>query len=174
MTTRRTVLAASLLAAYIATIPAANWAAAEYPESDVGLGLVAPGGVHFVGIALVLRDLVRKLCGRGVVLAAMGVGVVLSYWLADPRFAVASAAAFGIAETLDFFVYERLRKRGLMAAMGGSNLVGIVVDSVAFLLVAFGSLEFLSGQVLGKFYWTLAAIAVIATVERRRALAVTA
>ena len=38
-----------------------------------------------------------------------------------------------------------------------SNLVGNVLDSVVFLALAFGSLEFLVGQVVGKTWVTLLA-----------------
>lgn len=159
---------------YLATIPAANLAVEHWQQAPVGFGLTAPAGVYFVGIALVCRDLLRKTAGRAAVLVAMGIGVALSYWLADPRFATASAAAFAVSEVIDFFAYEGLRKRGLKVAMGVSNLFGLLADSVIFLLIAFGSLEFLAGQAFGKAWMTLAALTVIAAVEQRRAQAVTA
>jgi uncharacterized PurR-regulated membrane protein YhhQ (DUF165 family) len=94
---------------------------------------------------------------------------VLSWWLADPGLALASAAAFGVAESMDFAVYEPLRERGLAVAMLASNAVGLLADSLIFLWLAFGSLEFLPGQLLGKTWMTLAAVAVIAVIRRRRA-----
>lgn len=45
--------------------------------------------------------------------------------------------------------------RGRPAAAVGSNLVGAVVDSAVFLWLAFGSLDFLAGQVVGKAWVTL-------------------
>jgi len=47
-----------------------------------------------------------------------------------------------------------------------SNVVGLVADSVLFLYIAFGSLAFLSGQIVGKAWMTLAAVAVLALVRR--------
>ena len=39
-----------------------------------------------------------------------------------------------------------------------SSAVGLVVDSVVFLLMAFGSLDFLAGQIIGKGWMVLLAI----------------
>lgn len=174
MNLRTTATAASLLAAYIATIPAANWAVSTWPEAPVGFGLVAPAGVYFVGLALVLRDLVRETAGRAAVLAAIAAGAVLSWWLADPALAAASAAAFAVAESMDFAVYEPLRRRGLLVAMLASNAVGLLADSLIFLRVGFGNFDYLPGQILGRAWMTLAAVAAIALIQRRRARAVAA
>ncbi|NXY99557.1 VUT family protein [Streptomyces sp. BR123] len=168
------VRAACTLTAYIATIPAANLAVTHYGAVPVGLGYLAPAGVYVVGLAFVLRDLARETAGRTATLAAIGIGAALSWWLADPALALASAAAFALAETLDFAVYEPLRKRGLVVAMLASNAVGLLADSLIFLWLAFGSLAYLPGQLLGKTWMTLAAVAVIATWQRRRDQAVTA
>jgi uncharacterized PurR-regulated membrane protein YhhQ (DUF165 family) len=163
-----------LLAAYIATIPAANWLVAHVGQLPVGFGYTAPAGVYMVGLALVLRDLARETAGRAAVVAAIAAGAALSWWLADPALAVASAVAFLVAETMDFAVYEPLRQRGLAVAVLASNAVGLLADSLIFLKLAFGSLAYLPGQLLGKAWMTLAAVAVIAVIARRRAQAVTA
>ncbi|MFF2184605.1 VUT family protein [Streptomyces sp. NPDC058155] len=165
---RSTVRPAAVLAAYIATIPAANLLIEHYGTVPVGPGLVAPAGVYMVGLALVLRDLAREAAGRAAVVAAIAVGAVLSWVLADPALAFASAAAFLLAESLDFAVYEPLRERGLLLAMGASNAVGLLADSLLFLWLAFGSLAFLPGQLVGKAWMTVAAITVIAVIRHRR------
>ncbi|GAA2484925.1 hypothetical protein GCM10010406_21470 [Streptomyces thermolineatus] len=165
--------ATATLTGYIATIPAANLLVTHYGAVPVAPGLVAPAGVYMVGLALVLRDLARETAGRAAVIAAIGAGAVLSWLLADPALAVASAAAFAVAETLDFAVYEPLRKRGLVVAMVASNVVGLIADSLIFLWLAFGSLAYLPGQAVGKAWMTVAAIVVI-TVMRRNRRAVTA
>ncbi|MFJ8923902.1 VUT family protein [Streptomyces sp. NPDC102415] len=163
-----------VLAGYIATIPAANLLIEHVGNLPVGFGYVAPAGVYMVGLALVLRDLAREAVGRTAVLAAIAVGAALSWWLADPALAVASAAAFAVAETMDFTVYEPLRQRGLLVAMLVSNAVGLLADSLIFLRVAFGNFGYLPGQLLGKTWMTLAAVAAIAAIQRRRAQAVAA
>ncbi|MCC9739411.1 VUT family protein [Streptomyces sp. MNU89] len=155
------------LIAYIATIPAANLAVTHFGAIPTGLGYVAPAGVYVVGLALVLRDLAREATGRGAILAAIAIGTVLSYLLADPSLATASAVAFAIAETMDFAVYEPLRQRGLLIAILASNAVGLLADSLLFLYLAFGSLNYLPGQILGKTWVTLAAVIVLALLRRR-------
>jgi uncharacterized PurR-regulated membrane protein YhhQ (DUF165 family) len=168
MPTRRTATAAVTLTAYIATIPAANLLVEHVGQVPVGLGYMAPAGVYIVGLALVLRDLAREAAGRTAVVAAIAVGAILSWLLATPALAVASAAAFGVSEAMDFAVYEPLRERGLTVAMLASNAVGLLADSLIFLSLAFGSLAYLPGQILGKAWMTLAAVAVIAVIARRR------
>ncbi|MFJ4002964.1 VUT family protein [Streptomyces sp. NPDC090023] len=155
------------LVAYIATIPAANLAVTHFGVVPVGLGYVAPAGVYLVGLALVLRDLAREATGRGAILAAIAAGTLISYLLADPSLAVASAVAFAVAETVDFVVYEPLRRRGLLVAILASNVVGLLADSLLFLHLAFGSFTYLPGQILGKAWMTFAAVVVLALLRRR-------
>lgn len=168
MALRERSTAAVVLLAYLCTIPAANLAVTHFGPVPVGLGFAAPAGVYVVGLALVLRDAAREVAGRGPVLAAIAVGAVASYLLADPALAVASAVAFAVAESLDFVVYEPLRKRGLMVAMVASNAVGMLADSLIFLKLAFGGFEYLPGQLLGKAWITALAVALIATRRQRR------
>ncbi|MET9222392.1 VUT family protein [Streptomyces sp. NPDC003300] len=166
--TARTLTAALVLAGYLGTIPAANWLVQHYPAAPVPLGLHAPAGVYMVGLALVLRDWARELAGREAVLLAMVAGVGVSYWLASPVVATASAAAFLVSETLDFAVYEQLRARGRTGALAASNAVGLVADSLLFLWIAFHSLHYLGGQLAGKAWMTAAAVVVLAGWQRVR------
>ena len=156
---------------YVATIAAANWAVARFGVVPVGFGLLAPAGVYFVGLAFTLRDLTHELLGRVAVLVAIAAGAGLSYLVSAPAFAVASAAAFGLSELADMAVYEPLRRRRWLLAVAASNAVGLVVDSVLFLWLAFGSLAFLPGQVVGKAWMTVGAVAVLASARHRMAAA---
>lgn len=74
--------------------------------------------------------------------------------------------AFLVSELLDMAVYTPLAGRTWIGAVALSNTVGLVADSVIFLLGAFGSLQFLPGQVLGKAYMTVLAVLVL-TAGRR-------
>jgi len=47
--------------------------------------------------------------------------------------------------------------------------VGVIVDSALFLWLAFGSLEFLAGQIVGKLWMTDLAVALIFDWRRTRA-----
>ena len=80
---------------------------------------------------------------------------------------MASAAAFLLSELADFAVYTPLQSRGLVLAVLASSVVGLLVDSVLFLWLAFGSLEFLAGQILGKFWMVLLALPVVHWIRKR-------
>lgn len=161
----------ALGAAYLATIVAANWAIAEFGLVPVGFGLLAPAGVAFAGLAFTLRDLLHDAAGRWAVLATIAAGAGLSFAVAPPAIAVASALAFGLSETVDMAVYTPLRRRRWLLAVGLSNAAGLIADSALFLWVAFGSLEFLPGQIVGKAWMTVLALAVLIPLRRRRVAA---
>lgn len=163
------------LAAFAATIPAANWLIGNVgtvciPDGPcllpVGFGLTAPSGVLVVGAALVLRDIVHEQFGAKVAIAAIVVGGLLSAVFAPPSLALASAVAFILSELADMAVYTPLRERRLYAAVMLSGLAGSIIDSAAFLLLAFGSLDFIAGQIVGKMWMTVAALPVLVIVRR--------
>jgi uncharacterized PurR-regulated membrane protein YhhQ (DUF165 family) len=71
-----------------------------------------------------------------------------------------------LSELADFAVYTPLQRRGLVLAVIASAGVGLVVDSIVFLSLAFGSLEFLAGQVVGKAWAVLASLPMVHAVRR--------
>ena len=150
---------------YVATIILANWAIKAFGTVSVGFGLVAPAGVYFAGLAFTLRDLLQEAAGTRAVLASILVGAALSGFVST-NFAIASATAFLFSELADFAVYTPLRRRGWLAAVVASNAVGLLVDSLLFLWLAFGSLTYLSGQVLGKVWMTVLAVVLISVGRR--------
>lgn len=156
------------LAGYILVIVLANWAIEQIGFLPVGFGLMAPAGVYFAGLAFTLRDLVQEQLGRTWTAAAIVVGAAVSALL-SPQLAFASGIAFLVSELADFAVYTPLRQKNWLLAVGLSNTVGLVADSVLFLALAFGSLEFLPGQVVGKGWVTLASVALLWTLRRRLA-----
>lgn len=154
-----------VLIAYVATIFAANWFIGHVgtcvPDGPclvpVGFGLEAPSGVLWIGAALFLRDGVQQTLGRRWAIGGIVAGALLSALL-SPALALASGAAFLLGEASDMAVYTPLRQRGrVVAAILASGTVGSVVDSALFLWLAFGSLDFLAGQVAGKWEMTLLA-----------------
>jgi uncharacterized PurR-regulated membrane protein YhhQ (DUF165 family) len=158
------------------TIPAANWLIGHVgtvcaPQGPclvpVAPGLMAPSGVMMIGFALVLRDLVQRRLGVGVSAGAILVGSAISALLAPPALVIASATAFFLSELADLAIYTPLARRRLVAAVVASSLCGLVVDSTVFLWLAFGSLEFLPGQIVGKSWMVLLSIPFVAWLRRR-------
>ena len=152
------------LLAFIGCVFGANWAIETFGLVPVGFGLMAPAGVYFAGLTFTFRDLAHERVGRGWVFVAIIIGAALSA-LVSPAFAVASGAAFLLSETADLAVYTPLRRRSWLGAVAASNTVGLVVDSALFLWLAFGSLDFLAGQVVGKAWMTVLAIVVLGGVK---------
>ncbi len=166
---------------FIACIPAANWMIGHLGTVCLPNGpclvpvwpwgangpLMAPSGVVMVGLALVLRDLVQRRLGRKVALMAIVAGAALSGAVAPPSLVMASAAAFLLSELADFAVYTPLAARDLVLAVLASSVVGLIADSVLFLWLAFGNLEFLAGQIIGKFWMVLLALPVVRWIRSR-------
>lgn len=164
------------LVLFALTIPAANWLIGHVgttcvPQGPclvpVAPGLMAPSGVTMVGIALVLRDLVQRRLGTAISALAVLVGSGLSALYAPASLVVASATAFLLSELADLAVYTPLARRRLVAAVIASSCAGLVVDSIVFLWLAFGSLDFLAGQVVGKAWMVLASVPLVAWLRRR-------
>jgi len=164
------------LVLFCLTIPAANWLIGHVgtvcvPTGPclvpVAPGIMAPSGVLMIGLALVLRDLVQRRLGVEFGIGAIIVGAAISAGLAPPTLVLASAAAFLLSEFADFAVYTPLARRRLVVAVIASSVVGLVVDSIVFLWLAFGSLEFLIGQIIGKLWMVLLAIPFVMYMRRR-------
>lgn len=128
----------------------------------------APSGVLWIGVAFTLRDLVQRRLGLRWAWLAVVLGAVLSALL-DPALALASGAAFLLAEGLDLLVYTPLQRRNLTLAVIGSNVVGFLVDSFVFLTLAGIPLVFIEGQVVGKLYMTFLALPLIWWIRQKDA-----
>jgi uncharacterized PurR-regulated membrane protein YhhQ (DUF165 family) len=168
--------------AFMACIPLANWMIGHigtscapngpcvipvFPWSPQGGPIMAPSGVSMIGIALVLRDLVQRRLGRVAALMAIVAGAALSAAIAPPELVVASTTAFLLSELADLAVFTPLQKRGLVLAVLASSVVGLIADSLLFLYLAFGSLDFLEGQVVGKTWMVLLALPFVHWIRKR-------
>ncbi|ARQ01433.1 VUT family protein [Pseudorhodoplanes sinuspersici] len=174
--TRRWVEGALFFALFCLTIPAANWLIQHVGTVctrngpcliPVAPGLMAPSGVLMVGAALVLRDLVQRRLGFLAAVAAILIGAAISGLVAPLALVTASAAAYLLSEFSDLAVYTPLQERRFVTAVIASSVVGLIVDSIVFLWLAFGSLEFLAGQVVGKGWMVLLSVPLIMYLRRR-------
>lgn len=162
------MLRLAYLILFLVTVPVANWMIGNVGTTcipkgpcliPVAPGLMAPSGVLLIGVALVLRDAVHEYFGSKIVLGAILVGAALSAFVAPAPLVIASGVAFLLSELSDMAVYTPLRKKRLVMAVLASGVVGAVVDSAVFLWIAFGSLDYLAGQVVGKAWMTIGAAA---------------
>lgn len=158
------------LALFCLCIPLANWMIGHVrtfcvPDGPcmipVWPGLAAPSGVVVIGFALVLRDLVQRRLGLTWSLIAIATGTLISWIISPPHLVLASVVAFLFSELADTLVFTPLQRKGLVLAVLASGLIGIFVDSLLFLTLAFGSLNFLGGQIIGKFWSLLVALPLI-------------
>ena len=157
-------------AALMGTVVGANYLTTTAGFITVGPGLTATAGTLLAGLALALRDGLQDAQGKAAVLAVVALAAGLSYLVAAPEIAIASAAAFAVSELIDFAVYTPMRERSTFgdrkwaAAVAVSSLVGALVDTVVFLWAAFGSAALtgpaIAGQLVGKGWGIAAFLAV--------------
>jgi queuosine precursor transporter len=154
----------AFLILFALTIPAANWLVGNIGTQclragpcliPVAPGLMAQSGVLMIGLALVLRDLVQRRLGIPIVISAIFAGATLSALVAPPSLVLASAIAFLLSELADFTVFTAYGRQRLIRGVVASGLVGLWIDSIVFLWLAFGSFDFLAGQVVGKAWMLL-------------------
>lgn len=116
---------------YIALIAGVNWAFAIVPP------LVLPGGdlwspvALLVGFVFVVRDFAQRKVGHHI-LWAMLAGIIISWWMATPQLALASALAFAVGELSDWALFTFTRKP-FSERILISSLLGAPLDSLVFL-----------------------------------------
>lgn len=123
------------VAAMIVVIVASN-ILVQYPINDW-----LTWGALTYPVAFLVTDLTNRTHGaaraRRVVQVGFAVAVLLSAVLATPRIAVASGAAFLVAQLLDVYVFDRLRGRVWWQAPLVSSVAGSAVDTALFFSLAF-------------------------------------
>jgi queuosine precursor transporter len=136
------------VAAYIASITAANLLVAEYGPSVTIINAFA-----LIGLDLALRDYLHdawraRFAPMAGLIAAAG---LVSFALnpATGRIAMASCVAFTLAAAADWLVYTLAERKPWLVRSNASNVAGAAVDSMLFPTLAFGVV--LWPIVLGQF-----------------------
>ncbi len=140
---------------YMALIVAVNVGFVATPLVALPDGTLWPPMSLVVGFVFVARDFAQREAGHRVLLFML-MGAVLSYLMASPAVAAASAAAFLVGECVDWGVYS-VTKRPLSERILYSSLLGAPVDSVVF-LAAIGHLSATGvvAMTLSKFFGAIA------------------
>lgn len=113
--------------AYLTSIVGVNVLFASWPELS-WLWAIIVGGIF------VTRDYAQKAIGHWV-LPLMALAGILTWFMASPFIAIASIAAFAVAELVDWAVYSFTKKTFSQRVLYSSAL-SVPLDSAVFLLVA--------------------------------------
>ncbi|MDX6806795.1 queuosine precursor transporter [Terrihabitans rhizophilus] len=115
--------------------------AVQHPINAFGLRDYLTWGALTYPLAFLVNDLTNRRFGpaltRRVIYVGFALAVVLSFWLATPRIALASGTAFLVGQLLDIFVFNRLRRQDWWHAPLAGSLLGSAIDTAIFFSVAF-------------------------------------
>lgn len=116
----------------------------QFPVQFFGLGEILTWGAFTYPFAFLVNDLTNRRFGakaaRTVVFVGFVLAVILSVWLASPRIAIASSAAFFVAQFLDLGIFSALRRAKWWQAPLISSVLGSAIDTVIFFSLAFAPL----------------------------------
>ncbi len=129
---------------YVLLIPFVNWSFAHVPTLPLADGGTFSPLAIVTGLVLVVRDFAQREIGHTIFIPLI-IGIAVSFAMAPPAIALASAAAFAISETVDWAVYTFV-KRPLSQRVLISSAIGAPIDSAVFWLLA-------SLAVAGVFTW---------------------
>ena len=162
-------LAVAVTTAYAAAIVSANRLTFRDGLIPVGFGLTATAGTYCAGCALMLRNQVQDLLGRGFVAATILAGAALSA-LTSPTLALASGAALATGELIDTALYTPLRRTGWARAVLAASLIGAVLDTVVFLYIAGipATGRSIAGQLIAKAWAVWVPVVLVAFLKRVR------
>jgi len=107
----------------------------------VNLADLLTWGAFTYPFAFLVTDLTNRYDGarnaRIVVVIGFVVALGLSFYLATPRIAIASATAFLVGQLLDIAVFSRLRNRFWLIPPLTGSLLGSALDTLVFFTIAF-------------------------------------
>ncbi len=113
----------------------------QYPFGHLGLGDYLTWGAFTYPFSFLVTDLSNRRFGpkgaRRVVYAGFVLAVALSVVLATPRIAVASGAAFLLAQLLDIGIFARLQGKAWWLPPFVSSVISSGLDTAIFFSVAF-------------------------------------
>jgi uncharacterized PurR-regulated membrane protein YhhQ (DUF165 family) len=142
MLTQRYTLVYVLLMALV--VVASNFLV-QYPVqgmlAGINLGDLLTWGAFTYPFAFLVTDLTNRHYGprnaRIVVIAGFIVAIGLSWYLSQPRIAIASGLAFLLGQLLDISVFNRLRRQSWWQAPLAGSMLGSVLDTALFFSFAF-------------------------------------
>lgn len=138
---------------YLLSIILANVITARFAPMELGLFII-PYGTLFIGLTLVMRDMVQNRYGRFktylLIVVALVLSALSSYLLGDQLWVVfASMLSFIVSETADTEIYTRL-KLPFVRRVLFSGVVAGFLDSALFVIIGIGplGLQFVSWELV--------------------------
>ncbi len=116
---------------YIGLIAGVNWLFDVTPLIQLPSGDYWPPAALVVGFVFVVRDFAQRKVGHNI-LWAMLAGIIISWFMASPQLALASAVAFAIGELADWALYS-FTKKPFSSRILLSSIIGAPLDSFVFL-----------------------------------------
>jgi uncharacterized PurR-regulated membrane protein YhhQ (DUF165 family) len=102
-------------------------------------------GAFVYPVSFLVTDLSNRALGPGlarkVVYVGFALGVLMSILFAGWRIAFASGSAFLLAQLLDIYIFDRLRRSVWWRAPFVSSMLGSAVDTALFFSLAFAGTE---------------------------------
>ncbi|MEQ8481230.1 MAG: queuosine precursor transporter [Hoeflea sp.] len=132
------------MVAMAAIVVASNYLVQFPVDANLGaldLADLLTWGAFTYPVAFLITDLANRRFGphsaRLVVFCGFVIAVALSVWLASPRIAIASGAAFLMAQLLDVSLFDRLRDKVWWLPPLVSTVIGSLLDTFLFFGLAF-------------------------------------
>lgn len=116
---------------YILLIAGVNWLFDVTPLVELPSGDFWPPVALVAGFVFVVRDFAQRKAGHNI-LWAMLAGIIISWHMASPQIAMASALAFALGELADWALYT-FTKKPFSSRILISSVFGAPLDSLAFL-----------------------------------------
>lgn len=124
-----------LIFAMVLVVASANYLV-QFPVNDW-----LTWGALTYPVSYFVTDLTNRRFGpesaRRVVYIGFALAVLASIWLASPRIAIASGAAFLVSQLMDVAIFTRLRQRAWWQPPLFSSVIGSAVDTALFFALAF-------------------------------------
>lgn len=124
---------------YVVLVPLVNWSFSVVPSISMPDGGSWPPVAIVTGFILVARDFAQREAGH-YIFVGLGIGVLVSFFMAPATIAIASAAAFAVSELVDWALYT-FSKRPLSERVLLSSIIAAPLDTTLFWYLASLSVE---------------------------------
>ena len=120
----------------------------QFPIKYYGLEEILTYGAFSYPVAFLITDLANrrygKLIAKKIVYFGFFLGILLTLYfstnfsdLISIRIAIGSGSAFLIAQLVDVYIFDKLRKKIWFLAPLGSSLLGSIIDTFIFFSISF-------------------------------------